>query len=754
MKKFFKISLIVVLVLCVLTVSGGLIAYASITKNAEIHNNLLPQSQISSVFYDSNGNTIEGTTSDFVTYKDLPKNLINALIALEDKRFYKHKGVDYIRTTGAVFNNIKNGGFYEGGSTITQQLIKNTHLSQDKTVKRKLNEIKLAKKLEKQYSKESILEMYFNAVYFGSGMYGVNAAAKGLFNKSVPSLSLSECAALVAILKNPSKYSPLVSKENSKNRRNLVLSLMHEQGYISANDKSAAQSEDIILDDGATFSNTQSYMLSAAYEAAKILNISVQTLMASDYTVKTYLDIVQQQALTEVIGNPEYYLVNGNGVRGEGVGIILDNETAGVSAYFANKKRNIYELSRPYGSAAKPLLVYAPSFEYALITAATPVLDEKTDFSGYMPSNYGDSYLGWTDIRTSIKQSSNVVAVKTYNMLGFDKCAEFAGKIGIDILPSDNNATLALGNLSGNNDFLDVLGGYCMLSNGGEYIAPSFVNEIYDKSGNLVYARDNSKNRVISEENAFLLTDILIDTAAEGTAKGLNALYFEVASKTGTVGNANGNTDAYSISYTTKNTMLVWHGNSSGNGYYDLNEKETGGSYATRSARDIYKKIYEDKPAAFSVPDGVISENIDAYAQKRLHKLLLSTENTPEEYIKTELFSADNAPLEYSSCFDKFGVNDVKVNVVDGNVGFTFSATPYINYDVVRVVKGKEKVIATLKGSKNDDVLTYIDKKAPYGKFVKYYIKPYFYNRFGKKIVGNAHETDNFFLNYYDFYED
>ena len=185
MKRFFIITLSVLLILCVLTVSGGLIAYASITKNAEIQNSLLPQSTVSAVFFDNSGNVIEGTSGEFVSYKELPKNLINALISLEDKRFYKHKGVDYIRTSGALINNIKNRGIYEGGSTITQQLIKNTHLSQDKTINRKLNEIKLARKLEKIYTKEEILEMYFNVVYFGKGMYGVSSAAKGLFNKQV-----------------------------------------------------------------------------------------------------------------------------------------------------------------------------------------------------------------------------------------------------------------------------------------------------------------------------------------------------------------------------------------------------------------------------------------------------------------------------------------------------------------------------------------------------------------------------------------
>jgi len=742
MKKVLKILLVSTMIITVVLTCSGIIAFASITKNAVFDNTLMPKNDITTVFSDIYGNNVEGFKNSFAQFSELPDNLKNAVVAVEDKRFYKHKGVDTIRIFGAIKNNIK-GGSLEGASTITQQLVKNTHLTQEKSIKRKLNEIKIAKQLEKEYSKDEILTSYLNVSYFGGGLYGVKSAAKGIFNKNLSSLTLSECAVLAGILKNPSKYSPVASVENATARRNIVLSLMKNQNLITDAEYKSAKSEQITVDLNAVYSNTQSYVESAAFEAAGILNLSVGGVLSGGYKIETFLNPDYQACLTEVLGNPNFYVLNKNGVRADGLSIIVDNKNLGVSAYFSTKKRNIYDFYRPFGSTAKPVVIYAPAMLENVVSPATPVLDMKTDFNGYMPKNYNEHYLGWTDVRTAIMTSSNVVAVKTYNALGFQKVQSFARKVGIEISDFDENATIALGNFSKNN-MLSLVGAYSTFANSGIYNKPSFINRIYDKSGKVVYEKSLENNVVLSPADAYIMTDVLVDTAKYGTAKGLNNLDFQVASKTGTVGGADGNSDAYNVAYTSSHTYLLWHGNASGVKNNDMSLDETGGSYVTRSMREVLKYVEGGKSAAFSIPNDVYRVDIDAYAQKNKQKVLLATENTPSKYLRSEVFKKDNLPENYSTCFDGFSVGDINCSVTDGIVNVKIVAEPYLYYDVFRF-DGKRETLVKRFDSGNDELSFYdvvYDKK-----LVKYYIKPYFYNQYGIKIVGNVYETDWFLLN-------
>lgn len=742
MKKFVKIFVVSTMVLTLVLTCGGLIAFTSITKNAVFDNTLMPKNDISTVFSDINGNSIEGFKNASATFSELPDNLKNAVIAVEDKRFYKHKGVDVVRIFGAIRNNIK-GRSLEGASTITQQLVKNTHLTQEKSLKRKLNEIKIAKQLEKEYSKDDILTSYLNVSYFGNGLYGVKNAARGIFNKNLSSLSLSECAVLAGILKNPSKYSPVASVENAASRRDIVLSLMKKQNMISENDYKIAKNEKIVVDLNAVYSNTQSYVESATYEAAGILGISYNSVLSGEYKIETFLNPDYQACLTSVVGNPNFYVLNANGVRADGLSIIVDNKNMGVSAYFSTKKRNIYDFYRPFGSTAKPIVIYAPAISENLVAPSTPVLDMKTDFNGYMPKNYNEHYLGWTDVRNAIMTSSNVVAVKTYNALGFKKIQNFARNVGIEISDFDENATIALGNFSKNN-MLSLVGAYATFANSGTYNKPSFINRIFDKNGNQIYEKSPENSVVMSPADAYIMTDVLIDTAKSGTAKGLNNLDFEVASKTGTVGDANGNSDAYNVAYTSEHTYLLWHGNASGKKDNDMSLEETGGSYVTRAMREVLKYVEYGKSSEFSIPDDVYRVNIDDYALKNKQKVLLTTENTPRSYIRSEVFKKDNLPVEYSTCFDGFSVENVKSRVDGCVVNVKISAEPYLYYDVFRYDGKTEQLVK--KYENGNSVLSFYD--AVYDKkFVKYYIKPYFYNQFGIKIVGNVYETDWFLLN-------
>lgn len=742
--KKLKIALLSFLLIVVFLFGGMAITFASITKNAVLDSNLLPKQNVSTVFYDINGLEIQTVGFASVTFDELPENLVNAVVSIEDKRFFRHRGTDAIRIAGALKNNLKSRSLKEGASTISQQLIKNTHLTQEKSINRKLNEIKLARELERNYSKQDILAMYLNVAYFGNGMYGVKSAARGIFNKNVKDLTLSECACIAGILKNPSKYSPLANTDNAKERRNLVLSLMEKEKYIGSNEKVQAQKEKIVVDTDAVYPNTQSYILSAISEAAAVLNISENALLSGNYRIQTFLNPSYQAALSSVIGNPDYYLLNENKIRGDGLSIVIDNKTMGVSAYFSAKKRNIYDFYRPFGSAAKPVFVYAPALKDNLITPATPVLDEKTDFSGYMPKNYNDAYLGWTDVRSAVITSSNVVAVKTYNALGFDKVKKYADSVGINLSERDNNATVALGNVTENN-MLSLAGAYSVFANSGYYRTPSFVKAVYDSDDIPLYEKSDDPEEVLSPADAYIMTDVLMDSVEKGTAKGLSGLGLSVASKTGTVGNSKGNTDAYNVAYTPAHTFLVWHGNGTGNHDYDLPLGETGGSYVTKSMRDVIKYVESGKNNGFTIPDDVYRIEIDDYAQKHKQKICLITENTPSVYVKSELFKKEAIPTVYSSCFDGFSVESVR-EIVNGDVvQIVFDAEPYLYYDIVRFDGINEKIVESFENG--NDKISFYDTATVGLKFVKYYIKPYFYNQYGIKIVGNSYETDWFYLN-------
>ncbi|MEG1985675.1 MAG: transglycosylase domain-containing protein [Clostridia bacterium] len=759
MKKLFKIVLIIILVLVISGAIIGIIVYKSATAKTNLNVELLPTNSSTSIFLDKNSEKIESFDLSFVSPDEIPDNLKHAFIALEDKRFYKHSGIDYIRIIGALKSNIKSGDYVEGGSTISQQLIKNTHLSNAKTIDRKLKEIKLATQLEKNYSKNEILAMYLNVVYFGNGIYGVNAASRAYFNKEIESLTIGECATLVSVLKNPSKYSPLANIENATSRRNLVLKLMFEQGYITEAERDAELVVPIILNPTTNAeTHNKSYLISTIYEAAKILNISPQTLLINGYTIKTYYDNSTQQSLFDVISNKEYYAQNSKSKQLEGISMVVDNESCGVTGYYSTIKRQVFEFKRPIGSTVKPILVYAPAFELNLITGATPILDEKTNFNGYIPENYNSEYLGWIDVRTAIKKSSNVSAVKTFNAVGFDKISNFANKLEINLSENDNNLTLALGNFSNGLNFIDLLGGYTMLANGGEYKKPTFIESITDKNGNLIFYNSGLRTRVISKDNCYILTDILMETAKSGTARGLSGCNFEIASKTGTVGGKSSNTDAYNLAYTTKNTMLVWHGNSSGKSDFDMPLSETGGAYITLSMKNILNKLYQnDIPKPFEMPENISHMQIDKYAQLKKQELLLASINTPIEYISTELFTNRNYPTETSKYFEDFTVEGVNVLVNNNNIAeIRFCGADYLNYEISRFDGRELKKIIDI--SKNTGKFEYFDDSVPYNTYVEYYIKPYFYNQFNEKIEGKTAISDIIFIkndfNYFDNIDD
>lgn len=648
LRKFLKVFSIIIVFVVIAVFS----LFFSIYFSAKLNKGDVISNKEDITLYASNNEVIENENiSRYVKYDDISPNIINAFIALEDKRFFKHDGIDYYRSMGALYNNLKSGYKKEGGSTITQQLVKNTLLSSQKTFVRKIKELKLAKDIEKQFSKEEILEMYLNAIYFGNGIYGIDSACKNYFNKKTDNVTIAEGAYLAGIVKSPQNYSPLNNLTKSTERKNLVLKLMYEQGIISETDYEQNTNYVYIKPEERYYDEVSPYYQNTIVEGSQLLGIEEKDLMQNGYKIYTYYENDVQNVLYNAFLSREYDCVNENGNTGSYLAMISNNKNGGIVGYFCNFNNSIFNFRRQPASALKPILVYAPAIEAKKVTPATPVLDDKVNINGYSPENYAGNYLGWIDVQSALKVSSNAVSVKLLNDVGIDYSKTIAEKMGIEFSKGDNGLSLALGGMENGVSFPELNSAYMCLANMGKYAKNSFIRAIYDKNNRLVYSAEPiSSNQVISKETAYLVTDMLCQTTEEGTARKLADLGC-VAGKTGTntYPSSKNNLDAWCMSYTKDVTMCVWYG--ALDNTLENSVTTTGGNYPALLSRYIYR-VLELKNEPFTIPEGIISLDIDNYALQNEHKLYLSNMFTPEECTKKVYFDADNAPDKYSPYFD------------------------------------------------------------------------------------------------------
>ena len=380
-RKAFKIIAAATLAAVVFAATGGTLVYFAVTAGAEFDENALPDSYTTSTVLAADNTIIKSSaTMSGIQPDAIPRNLGAAFVAAEDKRFYNHRGIDYIRIAGAALKDIKKRSFAEGGSTISQQLIKNTHLSREKTLERKLKELKLATKLEKKFDKNEILAMYLNVLYFGRGIYGVNQASEELLGKTPEELTVAECAMLAAIIKNPAGYSPVNHPEACKNRRNLILKLMLDQEYIGEKEYAAACASPLGIKT-AQKDYAELYVNSVYAEAADKLGITPSAVKNGGYEIQTYYLQSRQKALYENLHDGNLYAPGDNATYG--AAIMCDNASKGISAYYSIDNTLAGQMRRQGASVVKPLLVYAPSMETGAVSPATQIMDEPVDFGGY-----------------------------------------------------------------------------------------------------------------------------------------------------------------------------------------------------------------------------------------------------------------------------------------------------------------------------------------------------------------------------------
>lgn len=660
----------------------------------------------------------------WVSISELQPSTVYAFISAEDARFFEHEGVDVIRIAGAIVADIKAGSYVQGASTISQQLIKLSHLTSEKTISRKAEEAALAYEMERQYSKEDILEMYLNYVYFGGGYYGIEAAAEGYFGVHASDLTLDQSAMLAGILKSPSGYAPHINYAASINRRNNILRLMRDYGYITDDEKkqASARRPTILHDKREEYSGY--YTDAVTKSAAALMGITVDELIRGGYSIYSAMDSDIQHYCEEMFKNGELFPAEDS----EAAIVVLEPSTGMVVAMVGGRSytggisfNRATDIRRQPGSVIKPVIAYAPAFEYLNYTAADMILDEETTFADYTPSNYGNKYYGWVTVREAVTKSLNVPAVKTLSEVGVERAKDFAKRCGIEFDDKDDSLALALGGFTYGVSPLQIAGAYSCFASGGIYNTPTLIKKITDRNGLTVYEYRQDSRRVMSEANAYILTSMLKSVVTEGTGHRLNTLDIPIAGKTGTVGLANGNRDAWMAGYTPEYTAVVWQG-------YDsdrlglLPSSATGGTYPALMLYELFNHIYPDgRSGDFEKPESVKQYSIDAKTLKKQHKAVLANAMTPQSSRVTEYFTEETAPEDVSGYWAVPGSAQNLLAVrEEGGVMVSFDCPDDFGmYTLWRSEAGKaEKPLMTWNGREGH--IEYIDAAVKPGKGYRY----------------------------------
>jgi len=712
-RKLFKFTSI----MFVLFIAGFIINFFATTYNTKLSSDDLTKaySTPSFLLLDSDKNKIESasTNSSAVEFDSIPNHTINAFLTSEDRNFYSHHGIDYKRVIGAIYNNIKTRSLSQGGSTISQQLIKNTHLSSEKTIDRKLKEFKLTKELEKKYSKNKILELYLNTIYFGNGCYGISEACNFYFNKDVKNISLAESAMLAGIISSPSYNEPIKYYEKANKRKNIILSNMKKLGKITNEEYESAVSENItVAKHNSKKSVTSQYTKSVISEAAKILKLTENQIRNKNLIIETNLNNTLNQELETLVNNSSFTPENDNNILPVVQCIVIDNNSRNVIAYANNSKTNLENLKRQPGSVIKPILVYAPAFESGKIVPSSFILDEQTSFGEYTPKNHNNKYNGWTTIRESISKSLNIPAVKTLSYVGLDNAKTFAKKIGINFTKEDNHLALALGGFSEGETIKSIADAYSAFACKGNYCESKFITKISDINKRTLYERNLNQTSCMKEETAYMVTDTLKSAVKNGTAKKLNFDNFEIASKTGTTNN---NLDAWNACYTTNHTIVTWIGNLNNE---KLNSSINGSTYPTLISREVAKILYKDNtPQNFQVPDGIIKANLDEEKSKQ-NMLELDKDQTINKE-KEEIFTKDNLPKINKN--ENIIIKATIINEFNNNPKIKIYSKNAENLTIYKEINNKSAVFKEFFSP--DENIEIEDKDANSGELITYKIQ-------------------------------
>lgn len=628
-KKFKKLKIFVILIF-VFTLFIAIKTGISITIWQGLAQDMI--SNTPSQVLDTDGNVIaelgNNKNTKNVALSDIPENLRNAYISIEDQRFYKHSGVDLPRTGAAIFSYIRNlGSASFGGSSITQQLVKNLTGDNSSKVTRKINEWFKAFGLEGILSKDEILEAYLNIIYVGPNIYGVGLGAEYYFNKDIKDLSLAECAFLAGINNSPNSYNPFGDKDRSEKinkRTKTVLAKMLELGYINetaCNEAIAQVDKGLKFKQGKITSKEKSGIYSYHTDSLIseiISDISQKKKISEDFAtnyiymagLKIYStqDSKIQKEIEKEFSKSTYILKSQNdpSATSQAAMVIIDNKTGEVRGCVgglgekttARGFNRATQGFRQTGSSGKPLAVLLPGIENNIFNASTKYLDEATTFDdgteeGYSPTDY-NKYRGEITVRQAVESSQNIPFVKMMEQITPKTSIEFMRKLGITTLTEkDNNLNLALGGLEKGISPLEMASAYATIANDGIYIEPTFYTKIESQSGNNIVKTKQKKKRVYSESVAYIVKSLLTEpvTGTKGTAKYCKIDGIDVAAKTGTT---NDEYDRWLCGFTPYYTATTWFGFDK-NETIKFNKKNPSGLIWSNVMKRIHKGLSNAK---------------------------------------------------------------------------------------------------------------------------------------------------------------
>ncbi|MDK2888236.1 MAG: penicillin-binding protein [Thermoanaerobacter sp.] len=602
----------------------------------------------STSIYDQNGELVARVGEENrvpVDLKEIPEHVREAFLAIEDVRFYQHHGVDLRGIIRAAWTDITGGRIQEGGSTITQQLVKLSFLTPERTIKRKIQEVILAIITERRYTKDEILEMYLNKVYFGAGAYGIQSAAETYFDKPARDLTLSEGALLAGLIQAPSAYDPFVNPEAAKKRRDLVLDNMVKYNFITAEE--AAQARAIPLEEMLKPGGKQQYPYPffIDYVTEQLVNrYGTEQVFKGGLHVFTTLDPAIQEAAEKAMSDPRNYPASVRDSQGvlqpEGAAVVIDPHTGYIKAIVGGREhthrlqwnRATMPPGRQPGSTFKPIIAYGPAVEYKGMAPASVIDDIPVKYGNYSPRNYDGRYRGLVTMRTAIASSINVVAVRVLmEHVGIASAIKFARGLGINLDPATHGPSMALGGLHEGVTPLQMAAAYSAFANQGIYLEPTAITRVEDASGNVLYEYQPKPVRAMKATTAYLITDMLKTVIESGT--GTNArIGRPAAGKTGT---SDQGKDLWFAGYTPELVGVVWIG-------YDKPRampQEFGGRYPALIWRQIMSEALKDVPVhQFPRPEGIVTATVDGKSG------LLPGPNTPPSDLVTDIFARGTVP--------------------------------------------------------------------------------------------------------------
>ncbi|MCP6682165.1 transglycosylase domain-containing protein [Bacillus nakamurai] len=675
----FKKIVLSLVILFVLGIVGGAAAFAVLVSGAPSLDEAKLKTPYSSTIYDKNGKEIAEVGAEKRTYvpiKDIPDVVKEAFIATEDARFYKHHGIDPIRIGGALLANFKDGFGSEGGSTITQQVVKNSLLTHQKTIKRKAQEVWLSLQLERHYSKDEILEMYLNRIYFSPRAYGVGKAAEDFFGvKDLSKLTVEQAATLAGMPQSPTGYNPVKNPKASEKRRNIVLSLMEKQGFISNAEyqkakKVSMKDEGVVSQKQYEKKDTNKYSAFVEEVMSEIETKEKKDVDISTDGLKIYttLDTKAQDYLDELMNGDSVGFTQGM----QGGVTLLDTTNGEIRAIGSGRNRTVGGFNyatqgktQP-GSTIKPILDYGPVIENKKWSTYEQIDDSAYTYSDGTPIHDWDrDYKGQISMRDALSDSRNIPALKAFQAAGKDNAVDFANGLGLGLNKDSVTESYSIGGFGDDNrgvSPLTMAGAYSAFGNNGTYNEPHAVTSIEFNDGTKLDLTPKPKS-AMSDYTAFMITDMLKSAVQTGTGKLAQVPNVEVAGKTGTTNftddymkahniASGGVPDSWFVGYTPQYTAAVWTGVDSQNKVGKLSLSKADQQVAKRIFQKLISYVDNGK-GSFEQPDSVVKETVE----KGSNPAALAGPNTPDDKKVTEYFVKGTQPTAVSKTYTKEKAN-------------------------------------------------------------------------------------------------